>query len=160
MLSWQAMGRAMAQMSISSLLGESTVYHFSKIIDCSFDEAIVRVTEALQQEGLGVLTEIDVQAALQKKLGVNFRRYRILGACHPETAYQMLQVDDKAGVLYPCNVVVQEHENGRVEVSAVDPLAMFLMIHSPQAKQIALDVSRKLQAMIERLPAAQFAQSV
>lgn len=131
------------------------MYHFSKVVDCSFDEAIAQVTEALQQEGMGVLTEIDAQAAFKKKLGVDFRRYRILGACHPQTAYQMLQVDDKAGVLYPCNVVVQEHDDGRVEVSAVDPLAMFLMIHSPRAKEIALDASQKMQRVLDRLPAAQ-----
>ncbi|MGG6298309.1 DUF302 domain-containing protein [Leptolyngbya sp. AN02str] len=131
------------------------MYHFSKIVDCSFDQAIAEVTEALQKEGMGILTDIDAQAAFKKKLGVDFRRYRILGACHPQTAYQMLQVDDKAGVLYPCNVVVQEHNDGRVEVSAVDPLAMFLMIHSPRAKEIALDASQKMQRVIDRLPAAQ-----
>jgi len=131
------------------------MYHFSKIVDCTFDEAIAKVTESLQQEGMGVLTEIDVQAAFKKKLGADFRRYRILGACHPQVAYQMLQEDDKAGVMYPCNVVVQEHEDGRVEVSAVDPLAMFLMIHSPRAKEVALDASQKIQAVIERLPVVQ-----
>jgi len=131
------------------------MYHFSKVVNCSFDEAIAQVTESLQQEGMGVLTEIDVQAAFKKKLGADFRRYRILGACHPQVAYQMLQEDDKAGVMYPCNVVVQEHEDGRVEVSAVDPLAMFLMIHSPRAKEVALDASQKIQAVMERLTAAQ-----
>ncbi|MCU0523802.1 MAG: DUF302 domain-containing protein [Elainella sp. Prado103] len=128
------------------------MYHFSKMVAGSFDEAIDQVVAALQQEGMGVLTEIDVQAAFKKKLDVDFRRYRILGACHPQTAYQMLQVDDKAGVLYPCNVVVQEHEDGRVEVSAVDPVAMFLMIHSPRAKEIALEASQKVKAVIDRLP--------
>lgn len=129
-------------------------YHFSKVVDASFEDAIAQVTESLKQEGLGILTEIDVQAAFQKKLGAAFRRYMILGACHPQIAYQMLQTDDKAGVLYPCNVVVQEHEDGRVEVSAVDPLSMFLMVHSPRAKEIALDASEKMQHVIERLPAA------
>ncbi|MBD1860039.1 MULTISPECIES: DUF302 domain-containing protein [Leptolyngbya] len=131
------------------------MYHFSKVVDCSFDEAIAQVTEALQQEGMGVLTEIDAQAAFKKKLGVDFRRYRILGACHPQTAYQMLHEDDKAGVLYPCNVVVQEHEDGRVEVSAVDPIAMFAAIPSPNAKEIATNASQKVKAVIARLPAVQ-----
>lgn len=131
------------------------MYHFSKQLDCSFDEAIAQVTESLKQEGMGVLTEIDVQATLKKKLGVDFHRYKILGACHPQVAYQMLQTDDKAGVFYPCNVVVQEHEDGRVEVSAVDPLAMFLLIHHPRAKEIALDASQKMQAVMDRLGAAQ-----
>jgi uncharacterized protein (DUF302 family) len=128
------------------------MYHFSKKICASYEEAIALVTDALKAEGLGVLTEIDVQAAFKKKLDVDFRRYVILGACHPQIAYQMLQTDDKAGVLYPCNVVVQEHDDGTVEVSAVDPLMMFLMVHSPKAKEIALDASQKMQAVMERLP--------
>ena len=130
------------------------MYHFSKTVAASFEEAIALVTDALKAEGLGILTEIDVQGAFKKKLGIDFRRYKILGACHPQVAYEMLQTDDKAGVLYPCNVVVQEHDDGQVEVSAVDPLAMFLMIHSPRAKEIALDASKKMQAVMERLPSA------
>ena len=125
--------------------------HFSKVLDTSFEDAIAQVTNALKEEGMGVLTEIDVQAAFKKKLDVDFRQYKILGACHPLIAYHMLQTDDKAGVFYPCNVVVQEHEDGRVEVSAVDPLMMFLTIHSPRAKEIALDASQKMQAAMERL---------
>ena len=137
------------------------MYHFSKTVAVGFDAAmalwaglwtIALVTDALKAEGLGVLTEIDVQGAFKKKLDIDFRRYKILGACHPQVAYEMLQVDDKAGVLYPCHVVVQEHEDGRVEVSAVDPLAMVLMIHSPRAKEIALDASKKMQAVMDRLP--------
>ena len=130
------------------------MYHFSKVVNVSFEEALEQVTASLRAEGLGVLTEIDVQAAFQKKLGKDFRNYKILGACHPGIAYNMIQADDKAGALYPCNVVVQEHEDGRVEVSAVDPLMMFLMVHTPEAKQIALEASEKMQAVIERLPAA------
>ncbi|MEB3212677.1 MAG: DUF302 domain-containing protein [Leptolyngbyaceae bacterium] len=128
------------------------MYHFSKKVCASYEEAIALVTDALKAEGLGILTEIDVQAAFKKKLDINFRRYTILGACHPQIAYQMLQTDDKAGVLYPCNVVVQEHEDGTVEISAVDPLMMFLMVHSPKAKEIALDASQKMQAVMDRLP--------
>jgi len=130
------------------------MYHFSKIVKASFEEALEQVTESLREEGLGILTEIDVQAAFKKKLGKDFRNYKILGACHPGIAYNMIQADDKAGALYPCNVVVQEHEDGRVEVSAVDPLMMFLMVHTPEAKQIALEASAKMQAVIDRLPAA------
>ncbi|NJL02136.1 MAG: DUF302 domain-containing protein [Spirulinaceae cyanobacterium RM2_2_10] len=130
------------------------MYHFSKIVNVSFDEAIAQVTQALSTEGFGLLTEINAQAAFKKKLTVDFRKYQILGACHPQVAYNMLQIDDKAGVLYPCNVVVQEHDDGRVEVSAVDPLMMFLMIHSPQAKEIALEASQKMQAVMNRLPSA------
>jgi uncharacterized protein (DUF302 family) len=125
--------------------------HFSTFLDTSFEEAVTQVTDALKEEGMGVLTEIDVQATLKKKIDVNFRKYKILGACHPVIAYQMLQTDDKAGVFYPCNVVVQEHKDGRVEVSAVDPLMMFLTIHSPKAKEIALNASQKMQRVIESL---------
>ncbi|MEO0488912.1 MAG: DUF302 domain-containing protein [Cyanobacteria bacterium J06659_2] len=120
----------------------------------SYEEAIAQVTQALKAEGLGILTEIDVQSAFKQKLDIQFRRYTILGACHPQVAYQMLQTDDKAGVLYPCNVVVQEHNDGRVEVSAVDPLIMFLIIHSPRAKEIALEASQKMQAVMDRLSSA------
>jgi len=129
-------------------------YHFSKFVDNSFEGAIAQVTESLKQEGMGVLTEIDVQSAFKKKLDTDFRRYMILGACHAQIAYQMLETDDKAGVLYPCNVVVQEHEDGRIEVSAIDPLMMFLMLHSPRAKEIAIDASEKMQRVIARLPEA------
>lgn len=134
-------------------------YHFSKVVALPFEEAIVQVTESLKQEGMGVLTEIDVQSAFKKKLDVEFRQYKILGACHSQIAYQMLQTDDKAGVLYPCNVVVQEHEDGRVEVSAIDPLMMFLMLHSPKAKEIAIDASHKMQRVIDRLPEAHLGAS-
>ncbi|MBP0001393.1 MAG: DUF302 domain-containing protein [Cyanobacteria bacterium SID2] len=127
------------------------MYHFSTFINCSFEEAIDRVTDTLREEGMGVLTTIDVQAAFKKKLDVDYHRYTILGACHPLIAYHMLQADDKAGVLYPCNVVIQEHKDGRVEVSAVDPLMMFLMIHDPKAKEVAIDASQKMQSVIERL---------
>ncbi|MEO1146782.1 MAG: DUF302 domain-containing protein [Cyanobacteria bacterium J06638_22] len=130
------------------------MYHFSKIVQASYEEAIALVTDALKAEGLGILTEIDVQSAFKKKLDIDFRRYKILGACHPQVAYQMIQTDDKAGALYPCNVVVQEHTDGRVEISAVDPLMMFLMIHSPKAKEIALDASQTMQAVMDRLPSA------
>lgn len=131
------------------------MYHFSKIVNASFDEVIALVTDALREEGMGVLTEIDAQAAFKKKLDLDFRKYTILGACHPLTAFHMLEEDDKAGVLFPCNVIVQEHTDGRVEVSAVDPLMMFLMVHSPRAKEVALNASGMMQRVIERLPVTQ-----
>jgi uncharacterized protein (DUF302 family) len=126
-------------------------YHFSQTLDCSFEQAIALITDALQAEGMGILTEIDAQAAFKKKLDVDFRRYKILGACHPQIAYRMLQTDDKAGVLYPCNVVVQEHENGKIEVSAVDPKMMFLAITDPQAQAIANEGSQIMQSVMHRL---------
>lgn len=131
-----------------------SMYHFSKTLPVGFDEAIALVTAALSQEGFGILTEIDAQAAFKKKLGADFRRYTILGACHPQIAHAMLQLDDKAGVLYPCNVVVQEYDDGRVEVSAIDPLAMFAAIPDPQARVIAQEASQKMQMVMAQLPAA------
>lgn len=126
-------------------------YHFSKVVDSSFEQAIAQVTESLKQDGFGILTEIDAQAAFKKKLNAEFRPYKILGACHPQIAYEMLNLDDKAGVLYPCNVVVQEHANGQVEVSAIDPLSMFLPVDNPKAREIAIAASEKMQRVIDRL---------
>ena len=106
-------------------------YHFSKTLDMPFDEAISATTESLKRHGFGVLTEIDVKETLKKKLGVDFRPYRILGACNPKMAYQALQAEDKIGTMLPCNVIVQQHEDGRIEVSAVDPVASMQAIQNP-----------------------------
>jgi uncharacterized protein (DUF302 family) len=125
------------------------MYHFSQVVKVSFDEAIALITEALKTQGFGILTEIDVQKAFQKKINEDFRRYLILGACHPRIAFQMLQVDDKAGTLYPCNVVVQEWEDGRVEVSAINPKAMFHHLDNPQAKEIAENATKLMQSVME-----------
>ena len=129
-------------------------YYFSKILPVSFEEAIVDVIAALQQEGMGVLTQIDVQGAFQEKLGVDFRRYTILGACQPRLAYQMLELDDHAGALLPCNVVVQEQENGQIEVFAVDPQAMVAAVTNPGAAAIAGQAREVLQRVMARLPEA------
>ncbi|HDY74984.1 MAG TPA: DUF302 domain-containing protein [Candidatus Marinimicrobia bacterium] len=112
-------------------------YHFSKTVDMSFDEAIENVTEELKKEGFGILTEIDVKATLKKKLDVDFRNYRILGACNPPFAYKALLAEEKIGTMLPCNVVVQEYDDGRVEVSAVDPIASMQAIENPDLGQVA-----------------------
>ncbi|NCR52946.1 MAG: DUF302 domain-containing protein [Microcystis aeruginosa L211-07] len=127
------------------------MYYFSQMLEVPFQQVIAEVTAALQQEGFGILTDIDVKATLKKKIDVDFRPYRILGACHPLIAYQMLQIDDKAGVLYPCNLVVQEQEDGRIEVSAIDPMSMFRSLEQPQAREIAETARQKLQAVMEHL---------
>jgi uncharacterized protein (DUF302 family) len=127
------------------------MYHFTKVLHTSFERAIAQVTESLKLEGFGILTEIDVQAAFKKKLGSNYRPYKILGACHPGIAYQMLEIDDKAGVLYPCNVVVQERSDGVIEISAIDPLVMFAPLQAPDADKIATEARSKLQRAIESL---------
>jgi uncharacterized protein (DUF302 family) len=131
--------------------GNEMSYHTSKNLDITFDEAIDRVTEELKKEGFGVLTEIDVRKTLKKKLDVNFRNYRILGACNPPFAYRALQQEDKIGVMLPCNVVVQETGEGRIEVSAVDPIASMQAIENPNLREVATEVGLKLKKVIESL---------
>lgn len=126
-------------------------YYFSKILNVSFDEAIARVTEELKKEGFGILTDIDVQATLKKKLNVDFRKYRILGACNPPFAYQALQAEDKIGTMLPCNVVVQELPKGNVEIAAVDPVASMKAITNPELGEIAVEVQAKLKRVIDNL---------
>jgi uncharacterized protein (DUF302 family) len=126
-------------------------YHFSKTLNCSFDEAISMVVEELKKEGFGILTEIDVKETLKKKLDVDFRSYRILGACNPTFAYQALQEEDKVGLMLPCNVVVQQHSDGNVEVSAVDPIASMQAIENPKLGDVAEQVRVKLITVIDNL---------
>ena len=126
-------------------------YHFSKTIEVSFDEAIRRVTEALKHEGFGILTDIDVKATLDKKLGVAFHPYRILGACNPEMAYRALQSESKIGTMLPCNVVVQEQTPGYIEISAVDPVASMQAIENPALGEVATQVRARLKNVIDSL---------
>jgi uncharacterized protein (DUF302 family) len=130
------------------------MYHFSQVVNTSFEQAIALITEALKTEGFGILTEIDAQAAFKKKLNEDFRPYLILGACHPRIAYQMLQLDDKAGTLYPCNVVVQEHEDGTVEVSAINPEAMFDHLKNEKAQEIARHAGQLMQSVMKKFAQA------
>jgi uncharacterized protein (DUF302 family) len=123
-------------------------YHFSRIVDLGFDRAIDRATEELKKEGFGVLTTIDLQGALKEKLGVDFRRYRILGACNPQFAFKAVSAEDKIGTMLPCNVVVQEHGDGRVEVSAVDPVASMAAVRNNALGDIAAEVREKLARVI------------
>jgi uncharacterized protein (DUF302 family) len=125
-------------------------YYFSKRVSTSFDEAITLVTDALKKEGFGILTEIDVQETLKKKLNADFRRYKILGACNPPLAYQALQAEDKIGTMLPCNVVVQEL-NGGIEVAAVDPVASMAAVKNPKLAAVADQVQAKLKKVIETL---------
>jgi uncharacterized protein (DUF302 family) len=126
-------------------------YYYFKITDLSFDEAIVRVTEELQKEGFGVLTEIDVKATLKKKLDVDFRNYRILGACNPPFAYQALLAEPQIGLMLPCNVVVQDGEEGQTIVSAIDPLASMQAVENEALGEVAEQVKTRLQKVIENI---------
>jgi uncharacterized protein (DUF302 family) len=124
-------------------------YYFSKTLDLSFDEAITRVTDELKKEGFGVLTEIDVKATLKKKLDVDFRNYRILGACNPPFAYKALQAEPQIGLMLPCNVIVQESGNGQIVVSAINPQASMQTVENETLGEIAGQVKAKLQKVIE-----------
>ncbi len=126
-------------------------YHFSKTLDSSMDAAVSRVTEALKKEGFGVLTEIDVQKTLKAKIDVDFRPYRILGACNPGFAHQALLAEDKIGTMLPCNVIVQEHAPGRVEVSAIDPIESMKAVENSNLGAVATEVHMRLKRVIETL---------
>ena len=126
-------------------------YYFSKTLNVPFDEAVERVTQELKKEGFGILTDIDVKATLKKKLDVDFKKYRILGACNPPFAYRALQAEDKIGTMLPCNVIVQEHTEGTVEVSAIDPVASMQAIRNPKLQDIAEQIQAKLKAVIGSL---------
>jgi uncharacterized protein (DUF302 family) len=126
-------------------------YYFSKSLALPFEAAIDHVTEELKKEGFGVLTDIDVRATLKKKLDVEFRPYRILGACNPPLAHMALSKEDKIGTMLPCNVVVQELEDGHTEVAAVDPIASMQAVNNPELGEIAAQVRKKLGSVIERL---------
>jgi uncharacterized protein (DUF302 family) len=126
-------------------------YYMNKILSMSFDDAVARVTEELKKEGFGILTDVDVKAALKKKLDIDFRKYRILGACNPPFAYRALQAEDKIGTMLPCNVIVQENSDGQVEVASIDPLSSMQAVGNPALKEIASEIRNKLKTVISRL---------
>ncbi len=126
-------------------------YHISRQVDTSFAEAETWLLGHLEKEGFGVLTEIDVQATLKKKLDVDFTPYKILGACNPSFAYQALQVEPHVGTMLPCNVIIRELPDGRIEVSAVDPVASMQAISNPELGTIADQIRDKLKKVITAL---------
>lgn len=126
-------------------------YYFSKTVDQNFEDAIEKVTGELKKEGFGILTEIDVKETFKKKLDIDFRKYRILGACNPKMAHQAISAESKIGTMLPCNVIVQETEDGKTEVSAVDPVASMTAIENDELGGIAQEVRSKLKTVIERL---------
>jgi uncharacterized protein (DUF302 family) len=127
-------------------------YYFNKVLKGkTFDEAVELVTVELKKEGFGVLTTIDVKETLKNKINVDFKKYKILGACNPHSAYKALQNEDKIGVFLPCNVIVEEHENGEVEVSAVDPIASMTAVKNDALGSIAIEIQQKLKNVIANL---------
>ncbi|NDP22130.1 MAG: DUF302 domain-containing protein [Paludibacter sp.] len=125
-------------------------YHEKTLKNISFDEVIIKVTDALKEEGFGILTEIDIKETIKKKLGEDFRPYRILGACNPPFAYKALLAEDKIGAMLPCNVIVQQVEDG-VEVAAVDPVASMQAVENKALKEIAIEIRDKLRSVIDKL---------
>ncbi|MDD2562900.1 MAG: DUF302 domain-containing protein [Salinivirgaceae bacterium] len=126
-------------------------YYMSKTMTTSFEQTIELVTEALKTEGFGVLTEIDVQKKLKEGLDVEFRKYRILGACNPKFAHKALQHEDNIGVMLPCNVIVQEAGSNKIEVAAVDPVASLMAVDNKELMEIAREIKVKLERVIALL---------
>ena len=126
-------------------------YYYEKILrDISFNEAIDSVTTALKEEGFGFLTEIDVKETLKKKLGEDFRPYKILGACNPPFAHKALLAEDKIGAMLPCNVIVQQTEKG-IEIAAVDPVASMQAVENKDLQEIATEIQARLRSVIDSL---------
>lgn len=126
-------------------------YYISKKLKTGFDQTIEKLTEALKKEGFGVLSQIDIHSQLHEKLGVEFRKYTILGACSPKHAYEVLQKEDKVGTMLPCNVIVQQLEQGIVEVAAIDPVASMMAIDNPELIKTAGKIRDKLSRVVDSL---------
>ncbi|GET28111.1 DUF302 domain-containing protein [Prolixibacter sp. SD074] len=124
-------------------------YYIEKTTNYSFDEAVEKVTEELKKEGFGVLSEINIHEKLKEKLDVDFRKYRILGACNPPKAYEALQAENKIGTMLPCNVIVQELDESKTEVAAVDPVASMMAVGNAELESIAKEIRTKLQKVID-----------
>ena len=123
-------------------------YYFSAILKTDYDDAITKTIEALKTEGFGIVSEIDMTAKLKEKLGVDFKRYKIMGACNPSFAYIALQSEEKVGTMLPCNVVVIDKENGTTEVAVVNPLASMMAIQNPALASVAQEVTEGLKRVI------------
>ena len=126
-------------------------YYFATAIDQDFAEALRKTREALQEEGFGIISEIDIQKALKEKIGVDFRPYTILGACNPTLAHEALNIEDKVGTMLPCNVIVQATSAGHSEIAAIDPVESMQAIPNPRLKTAAREVRAQLERVIERL---------
>ncbi len=119
-------------------------YYLTKIVDLDFEQAVVKITDELKKIGFGILTEIDVKQTLKNKINADFRDYKILGACNPKFAYEVLQNEDKAGVLLPCSVIIQKHKNDKVEISIMNPVPLMKVVDNPLMEKFAFDVEALL----------------
>ncbi|MCM4157934.1 DUF302 domain-containing protein [Gramella sp. AN32] len=126
-------------------------YYFNKTITGEFEKVIKKVTDELEKEGFGVLTEIDVTATLKKKLDIDFKKYQILGACNAPYAHKALKAEDKIGTMLPCNVIVQELDNGKIEVAAVNPMASMQAVQNKDLEEIAIEIGDKLEKVISQI---------
>ena len=130
---------------------KKTSYGFSKIVDLGYQEALKKVTEELQKEGFGILTEIDVQATLRKKLEVDFKPYKILGACNPPFAYKALQAEEEIGLMLPCNVIVYMNRDDKTVIAAVDPIVSMQSVDNSRLVDVAVTIQDKLRSVIDRM---------
>jgi uncharacterized protein (DUF302 family) len=130
---------------------KNKLYYFSTILDCDFEEADRRARASLEKEGFGILTEIDFHEKIKEKLGMDFRKYRILGACNPGLAYRSIQKEDKIGIFMPCNVIVQETEDGKTEVAAMNPAVAMSVVENKDLQCVAEEVSLKLKKVVQNL---------
>ena len=126
-------------------------YYISKTVDGPFDAVVAEVTARLKEQGFGLLTDIDVQSTLKAKIGADMAKYRILGACNPRFAHQALQIEDKLGVLLPCNVIVRETPDQKVEVASIDPVAAMERTGNPALRSTAEEVRRLLTKAVSQL---------
>lgn len=126
-------------------------YYYTVLLKGDFDEVVNKTTQALKTEGFGVITEIDMREKLKEKLGVEFKKYKILGACNPAFAYMALQAEEKIGTMLPCNVLVIDQDNGMIEVAAVNPMASMMAVQNSALEPVALEVTAKLQRVINFL---------
>ena len=130
-------------------------FHYSIFIPLGFEEAVTSVTQSLSAQGFGIITSINITEVFKQKLAINFRNYKILGACNPNYAYKAITMDSHLGVMLPCNVIVQEHENGQVEISAIVPLQTLDIQSFPHLEELATEVSRRLRAALDDVHAGQ-----
>ena len=126
-------------------------YYFNTVVSGDFDAIFVKVTQLLQKEGFGILTQIDIQETLKKKLDVDFKKYKILGACNPPFAYKALQSEDKIGTMLPCNIIVQELKPNKIEVAAINPMVSMQAVKNSQLENVAQEVSGRLENVIKQL---------